>query len=372
VERTDPDPRGGWGQDLKFAWQATSDRGVSLPADENRTCLPPSCKAGQRTDPVTGQCDACPRGTVSADGTGQCVACLAGQGASDLHWYVGEWREDSAVSERFTTSCTGDCGVPGWRFGGEFVDSGANHGATADSELILALDETVHGVPQRLKLDYALSCAAGSAIFEVAGHAMLCFVCFVWGLLLSLTHDWPWLDSCCLQVVIDGVLVASLDCGTTGCDETPKELNLDLSDKIKYVMIVASSIIAKLPTTHTTHTLLFSYSLHIHVTLPAVVQSKDGMHRIRWVYRKITDGDFHHNCDYVRLFSLDLGSDTPKSPVSLPAPALVGGSQCKTCSEGFFSNAEAPLCSACSPGSFSASQAATNCQPCAGDSFSNA
>jgi hypothetical protein len=148
----------GWGEPLKVRWSARVQAGEPLPANRTEACLPPACLVGQQRAP-DGGCMFCPKGRATGAVAGaDCVECGKGEGARQYVAYAN-WSHLSVAN----TGCTGDCGTPGWRYSGAFIDSGAGHGVGGSSWFTEKLPE----MPARVELDYLLSCPEGGGYLEV-------------------------------------------------------------------------------------------------------------------------------------------------------------------------------------------------------------
>eukprot|EP01128_Nolandella_sp_AFSM9_P004865 TRINITY_DN2279_c0_g1_i1.p1 TRINITY_DN2279_c0_g1~~TRINITY_DN2279_c0_g1_i1.p1 ORF type:complete len:1592 (+),score=182.77 TRINITY_DN2279_c0_g1_i1:702-4778(+) len=123
---------------------------LPLPEVTEVECAP--CNAGhfRRGE----ECLLCPTGEASELGTEHaCTPCDAGTFAPkalDLDRW-DEWLYG------ITTSCTGECGTPGWRLHGDYVDSGINHRshATVDLQIPVEIVTAPHG---EMRFDFEFEC----------------------------------------------------------------------------------------------------------------------------------------------------------------------------------------------------------------------
>lgn len=172
VRRIDVPPNTtGWGENLRVRWSARVQAGVELPANKTESCVPEPCRAGQSR--VDGVCAFCPVGRANAVPGGECITCQRGEGAKQYVAYAN-WSKLSSSN----TGCSGDCGTPGWRFSGAFIDSGAGHGVGATSWFA----EKLPRMPAGVEFDYVLSCPVDAGYLEVQIdqtiiHRILCSGC---------------------------------------------------------------------------------------------------------------------------------------------------------------------------------------------------
>lgn len=136
---------------------------VQLPAAFDEVCTAPSCFAGQFLNTATGKCEYCAAGTSSVAGSTSCTACGTGEATEKKREYTTVFNKNS-----FTTGCTGECRSQGWRFAGNFIDSGLGNGI---SESFVTFDVSPSATVDNSSviIDYAMSCIEGALEFYVDG-----------------------------------------------------------------------------------------------------------------------------------------------------------------------------------------------------------
>lgn len=293
---------------VRMDWRAISKKTLQMPSPISELCTPLVCMMGQELiERPNRMCKVCPPGRAGG-GIFSCRKCSSGTGSSKYMRYISNWviqwvGEDIyevAIANGtkntyafFSTHCFGDCAEDGWRSGGRFVDSGAGHGAHAESSLTMWINSKTDPIPEFIFFTFMLSCKKGTAF---------------------------------LLFYFDDQLIKTFYC-EKNCDHSIKEASL---------------------------------------LLPKMTQSLNGLHSIRWTYKKISEGEMHHTCDSSRIYKV-----TTKGYTGIEYDGYAGGaSVCKKCGPGFYSNTLGQ-CHACQPGKFSNGEQNTRCKNCNGNTFTH-
>jgi len=169
----------GWGQNLKLDWAAKASFGIELPPSRNASCSEKPCPIAQEKDDVN-SCKYCPLGKSSLDVGGDCDGCKEGEGGVDFVTHFTTWQEgELSPGTNISTGCVGDCGSSGWRFAGEFADSGAGHGPGANSWMLLQYPQKAEVSMTELTVKYVLSCPkdVGEFVLSVGGGSIASYPC---------------------------------------------------------------------------------------------------------------------------------------------------------------------------------------------------
>jgi len=135
----------------------------ALPTPVEETCTVEACPPGKTANPTTGACEYCPAGTAS-NGATACNQCADGSAADRKVYYVDRFTDRSKLN----TACTGECRSGGWRFAGNYMDSGLGNGIS-ESYFSFAVEPAAKSTNVTLLFEYALSCGSGVLEFSLDG-----------------------------------------------------------------------------------------------------------------------------------------------------------------------------------------------------------
>lgn len=101
---------------------STTPESVILPSPSVRGCSTVECAPGM--EPTGFTCAYCSNGYSSAGLGVACSKCQAGKFSASKKYYIENFYDASI----YETWCTGQCLSGGWRYAGDFIDSGSNNG----------------------------------------------------------------------------------------------------------------------------------------------------------------------------------------------------------------------------------------------------